>query len=59
MWKPSSEGLVKTWAHIREGWPIEEIALFVPGTASGAFDSFIEVIVGESELIRQTKMMTY
>ena len=52
LWEPAAEGVVKTWADIREGWPAEEIALFGPGTASGTFDYFTEAIVGESGAIR-------
>ena len=52
LWEPAAEGVIKTWADIREGWPSEEIALFGPGTASGTFDYFTEAIVGESGAIR-------
>jgi phosphate transport system substrate-binding protein len=52
LWEPSAEGVVKTWADVREGWPAEEIKLFGPGTASGTFDYFTEAIVGESGAIR-------
>ena len=52
LWEPAAEGVIKTWADIREGWPTEEIALFGPGTASGTFDYFTEAIVGEAGAIR-------
>lgn len=52
LWEPAAEGVVKTWADIREGWPAEEISLFGPGTASGTFDYFTEAIVGETGAIR-------
>ena len=52
LWEPAAEGVIKTWADIREGWPTEKIALFGPGTASGTFDYFTEAIVGESGAIR-------
>lgn len=52
LWEPAAEGVVKTWADVREGWPAEEIKLFGPGTASGTFDYFTEAIVGESGAIR-------
>ena len=52
LWEPAAEGVVKTWADVREGWPTEEIKLFGPGTASGTFDYFTEAIVGESGAIR-------
>ncbi|MAI73138.1 MAG: phosphate-binding protein [Rhodopirellula sp.] len=38
----------KTWADVREGWPAEEIKIFAPGTDSGTFDYFKEVVVGKS-----------
>lgn len=52
LWEPAAEGVIKTWADVREGWPEEEIKLFGPGTASGTFDYFTEAIVGESGAIR-------
>ena len=52
LWEPAAEGVIKTWADVREGWPAEEIKLFGPGTASGTFDYFTEAIVGESGAIR-------
>ena len=52
LWEPAAEGVVKTWADVREGWPAEEIKLFGPGTASGTFDYFTEAIVGKSGAIR-------
>ncbi|MAI30266.1 MAG: phosphate-binding protein [Rhodopirellula sp.] len=38
----------KTWADVREGWPAEKIKIFAPGTDSGTFDYFKEVVVGKS-----------
>ncbi|MFG0273676.1 MAG: PstS family phosphate ABC transporter substrate-binding protein [Phycisphaerales bacterium] len=42
----------KTWADIRAGWPNEPIALFSPGTDSGTFDYFKEVVAGKDGSIR-------
>ena len=38
----------KTWAEVREGWPNEQIRIFAPGTDSGTFDYFKEVVVGKT-----------
>jgi len=36
-----------TWADVREGFPDEPIKRFIPGTDSGTFDYFVEVIFDE------------
>ncbi|MFX0211649.1 MAG: PstS family phosphate ABC transporter substrate-binding protein, partial [Candidatus Hodarchaeota archaeon] len=46
IWNPDS--LVDSWNDIRPGWPDQPIRLYGPGTDSGTFDYFTEVIVGES-----------
>jgi phosphate transport system substrate-binding protein len=46
IWEPESK--VRYWSDIRDGWPNEPIRLYGPGTDSGTFDYFTEVIVGES-----------
>ena len=43
-----AKSAAKTWADVREGWPAEEIKIFAPGTDSGTFDYFKEVVVGKS-----------
>jgi len=35
---------VKTWNEVNPAWPAEEIQLFSPGTDSGTFDYFVEVV---------------
>jgi phosphate transport system substrate-binding protein len=45
-------GNAQTWAEVREGWPAKPIAIFAPGTDSGTFDYFKEVIAGEEGEIR-------
>lgn len=50
IWKPGSK--VKTWADVRKGWPKEKILLYGPGTDSGTFDFFTEVINGKSQASR-------
>lgn len=48
IWQPSAEGKIETWNDIRPEWPEVPLHLYGPGTASGTFDYFTEVIVGES-----------
>ena len=48
----TTEGNAKTWADVREGWPAEPIALFAPGTDSGTFDYFKEVVAKDGGSIR-------
>jgi phosphate transport system substrate-binding protein len=45
------DGTVKKWSDIREGWPKEEIKFYSPGTDSGTFDYFDEVILEEKPLV--------
>jgi len=44
IWRPTSD--IRTWRDVRRGWPDEEIRLYGPGTDSGTFDFFTEVITG-------------
>ncbi|MBC8147601.1 MAG: PstS family phosphate ABC transporter substrate-binding protein [Bacteroidetes bacterium] len=48
LWEPSAEGTIMKWSDIREGWPEETINLYGPDVASGTYDYFTEVIIGES-----------
>ncbi len=50
LWEPKST--VKKWSEIRAGWPDQPIKLYGPGTASGTFEYFTEVIVGKSKSSR-------
>jgi phosphate transport system substrate-binding protein len=50
IWKPGST--VKTWKDIRPNWPDLKIQLYGPGTDSGTFDYFTEVINGKSQVSR-------
>jgi phosphate transport system substrate-binding protein len=45
IWEPGSK--VDSWSDVRSGFPEEELELFGPPRASGTFDYFTEVIVGE------------
>lgn len=48
IWKPESQGDITRWSQIRPEWPDEELHLYGPGIASGTYDYFTEVIVGEA-----------
>jgi phosphate transport system substrate-binding protein len=39
----------ETWADVDPSWPAEPILRFIPGTDSGTFDYFVEVIFEEDE----------
>lgn len=48
IWEPEAQGVVMQWSDVREEWPDAPLHLYGPGVASGTFDYFTEVIVGES-----------
>jgi phosphate transport system substrate-binding protein len=50
IWQPNSS--VSTWQDVRTEWPAERIRLYGPGTDSGTFDYFTEVINGKSQASR-------
>ena len=39
----------ETWADVNPDWPAQPIQRFIPGTDSGTFDYFVEVIFDEDE----------
>lgn len=43
---------VSTWKDIRSNWPTVPVKLFIPGTDSGTFDYFKEVVAGKEGSIR-------
>ncbi|MBE9141482.1 PstS family phosphate ABC transporter substrate-binding protein [Nodosilinea sp. LEGE 07088] len=47
LWGPDAEGSITNWSQIDSSWPNEPIGLYGPGTDSGTFDYFTDVIVGE------------
>lgn len=50
IWAPDSQ--VTTWSDVDPQWPDEPIKLFGPGTDSGTFEYFTEVIIGEAKRSR-------
>lgn len=47
IWEPEAQGSVTRWNQVRSSWPDAELTLYGPGSDSGTFDYFTEVIVGE------------
>ncbi len=43
---------VSRWSEVRDGWPDIKINLYSPGTDSGTFDYFKEVVAGKTGSIR-------
>ncbi|WP_445490410.1 phosphate ABC transporter substrate-binding protein PstS family protein [Niallia sp. 03133] len=50
------DGKPKKWSDIRKGWPEEEIKLYSPGTDSGTFDYFDEVILEEKPIAQKATL---
>jgi phosphate transport system substrate-binding protein len=50
IWQPNST--VTKWSDVRAGWPDQPIHLYGPGTDSGTFDYFTEVINGKAKSSR-------
>jgi phosphate transport system substrate-binding protein len=50
MWEPGSQ--LANWSQVRAGFPDEPLKLYGPGTNSGTFDYFTEVIVGQERASR-------
>ena len=47
-----AESTVKTWRDIRPEWPDVGVKIYSPGTDSGTFDYFKEVVAGQTGAIR-------
>ncbi|MGC8741301.1 MAG: PstS family phosphate ABC transporter substrate-binding protein [Candidatus Sumerlaeaceae bacterium] len=52
IWAPEAQGKITNWKQIRASFPDTPLSLFGPGTDSGTFDYFTEVIVGKSKASR-------
>lgn len=50
IWQPGST--VDSWDDVRPEWPAQPLRLYGPGTDSGTFDYFTEVVNGDSGLSR-------
>jgi phosphate transport system substrate-binding protein len=45
------DGTTKKWSDINPDWPDEEVVFYAPGTDSGTYDYFDEVILDEEDLV--------
>src|SRR5688572_5021361 len=53
IWRPESENVVTSWRDVNPDWPDEKLKLYGPGTDSGTYDYFTEVINGKTKSCRQ------
>lgn len=53
IWRPEAAQSVTKWSDVNPDWPDVEIELYGPGTDSGTYDYFTEVINGEAKSSRQ------
>jgi phosphate transport system substrate-binding protein len=53
IWRPESAETVQKWSDVNPDWPDEEFKLYGPGTDSGTYDYFTEVINGKAKSSRQ------
>ncbi|MFJ7746186.1 PstS family phosphate ABC transporter substrate-binding protein [Peribacillus sp. NPDC097295] len=52
----TDNGTVKKWSDIRPEWPKEEIKFYSPGTDSGTYDYFNEVILEEKPMVENATL---
>ncbi|MEY4669185.1 MAG: phosphate transport system substrate-binding protein [Pseudomonadota bacterium] len=52
IWSPEAQGKITKWSDVRAGFPDKPLQLFGPGTDSGTFDYFTEVINGKEDASR-------
>ncbi|ALC84962.1 phosphate-binding protein [Bacillus sp. FJAT-22090] len=50
------DGTTKKWSDINPEWPAEEIVFYSPGTDSGTYDYFDEVILDEADLVKSATL---
>ena len=54
MWEPAAEGRITRWNQVRSEWPDAELNLYGPGTESGTYEFFNEVIVQNEEEVNRS-----
>jgi phosphate transport system substrate-binding protein len=54
MWEPAAEGQITRWSQVRSEWPDRELSLYGPGTESGTYEFFNEIIVGNEEEVNRS-----
>jgi phosphate transport system substrate-binding protein len=47
IWEPAAQDTITNWNQVRPDFPDQPLKLYGPGTDSGTFDYFTDVIVGE------------
>jgi phosphate transport system substrate-binding protein len=47
IWSPEAEGTITNWSQVDPSYPDAELLLYGPGTDSGTFDYFTDVVNGE------------
>ncbi len=52
IWAPEAQGKITSWKQVRASFPDVPLTLYGPGSDSGTFDYFTEVIVGRSKASR-------
>jgi phosphate transport system substrate-binding protein len=52
------DGSVKKWSDIDPEWPEEEVKFYSPGTDSGTYDYFNEVILEEEDIVKENITMS-
>lgn len=50
------DGTTKKWSDIDPSWPAEEIVFYSPGTDSGTYDYFNEVILEDNDLVKNATL---
>jgi phosphate transport system substrate-binding protein len=46
-WSPESQRTINSWQQLRASWPNRPLNLYGPGTDSGTYDYFTDVVLGE------------
>ena len=54
MWEPAAQGKITRWSQVRSEWPDRELSLYGPGTESGTYEFFNEVIVANEEEVTRS-----
>jgi len=54
MWEPAAEGKITRWSQVSSQWPDRELNLYGPGTESGTYEFFNEVIVQNEEEVNRS-----
>jgi len=50
------DGTTKKWSDINPDWPDEDIVFYSPGTASGTYDYFNEIILEDEDIVKSATL---